>query len=65
MCCCFLSEKFFTEGRTSLPQEAIVPKGPIAFASQGRSVPVFLRQPIATFDFPGDWGPDPLPPPPS
>ena len=36
--------------RTSLEKQ-LDPIGPIA--SQGRSVPVFLRKPIATCDFPG------------
>ena len=41
-------------GCTDLPREAIGTFGdPIA--SRGGSVPVFLRKPIATCDFPGGW----------
>ena len=36
--------------RTSLEKQ-LDPRGPIA--SRGRSVPVFLRKPIASCDFPG------------
>ena len=36
------------------------PRSPIA--SRGGSVPVFLWKPIATCDFPGGGGPDPLSP---
>ena len=43
--------------------EAIGPKGG-SIASRGRSVPDFLRKPIATCDFPGGGGPDPLSHPP-
>ena len=47
----FKSLTYFTEGRTNLTGEAIGPWGPIA--PRGGSVPVFLRKPIATCDFPG------------
>ena len=43
-----------------LPQKQLDPQGPIA--SQGGSIPVFLRKAIATYDF--TWGILPPPPPP-
>ena len=44
------SSLYFTEGHTDLPLEAD-PEGPIA--SKGGSVPVFLRIPMTTCNFPG------------
>ena len=41
----------FTESRTDRPREAI---GPLF--EGGGSVPVFLREPLATCGFPDGWG---------
>ena len=54
--CHFFINVFHRGSCVYLPREAI---GPIV--PRGVSVPIFLRKPIATCDFPG--GPDPLPPP--
>ena len=51
------SATYFTEGRTSLPIEAIGPEGSNCF-SRG-SVPVFLKKPIPTCDFQGSKTPNP------
>ena len=51
---------YLTEGRTILPREAIGPNGSIA--SRRGSVPVFLRKPIAIFNFPGGRVRSPVPP---
>ena len=49
---------FLTDGGRDLPRDAIGPK-----ALRWSFVPLFIsRRSIATCDFPGGWGPDPLSP---
>ena len=50
---------YFTEGRTNLHREAIRPKGPSA--SLKGFMPIFLRKPICTYDFPVEGVQTPCP----
>ena len=54
-----ISSKYFTEGRTEPPREAIGPEGSNCF-SRG-SVPDFLRKPNTTCDFAGRGSGPPVP----